>query len=63
MAEQVAAAIELDVSDVASMLRLHPQSVKKIPAKELPFTRINKRGDRRYARADVEAYLAARREE
>lgn len=47
--------------DVATILGLHWQTVKSIPSADLPYTRVNARGDRRYQRADVEAYLARRR--
>lgn len=47
--------------EVAAILGLHWQTVKSIPSTALPFVRVNDRGDRRYSRADVEAYLAARR--
>lgn len=53
----------LRVHQVAALLGVHRDTVKVIPASSLPFTRINERGDRRYARVDVEAYLAARREQ
>lgn len=49
--------------EVARELGVHVNTVKRIPAAELPFVRISSRGDRRYRRADVEAYLAARRVE
>lgn len=49
--------------EVAALLGLHWQTVKSIPSSALPFTRVNARGDRRYAREDVEAFLAARRVE
>jgi hypothetical protein len=53
--------VPLRPKEVAAILGLHWQTVKSIPASDLPYTRVNSRGDRRYTRADVEAYLAARR--
>ena len=47
--------------EVGVRLSLHVDTVKTIPPAELPFVRINARGDRRYRVADVDAYLAARR--
>ena len=45
---------------LAEMLSIHVNTVKRIPASELPFCAISTRGDRRYRLADVEAYLEAR---
>lgn len=53
----------VDVAEVARRLGLHANTTKRVPAKDLPFFRVNKRGDRRYRLGDVRAYLAARRVE
>lgn len=47
----------LTVRDVAGLLRIHANTVKRIPRDELPYMRIVARGDRRYRPEDVEAYL------
>lgn len=47
----------LTVREVAVWLHLHPNTVKRISPKALPFIRVGTRGDRRYSRGDVEAYL------
>ncbi len=52
----------LRAREVAEILSAHVNTVKAIPPAQLPFSRIGSRGDRRYSRADVEKYLAARRE-
>lgn len=46
---------------VADILGLHVNTVKRLPAEELGYYRVNSRGDRRYRLGDVRAYLAARR--
>ena len=51
----------LSAREVGEILGLTRDTVKTIPAGELPFYRVNTRGDRRYRRSDVEAYLARRR--
>lgn len=51
----------LGVRAVATMLHLHPNTVKRIPREDLPYTRIVARGDRRYTVADVHRYLEERR--
>jgi excisionase family DNA binding protein len=44
--------------EVAAMLHLHQNTVKRIGDRgELPFVRVTSRGDRRYHPADVSAYL------
>jgi hypothetical protein len=50
----------LSTNEVARHLGVHPNSVKRIPAYELPFFRFGKRGDRRYLIEHVERYIAKR---
>lgn len=47
--------------ELADLLGLAVRTVKSIPPSDLPYYRHGPRGDRRYAREDVERYLAARR--
>lgn len=48
----------LTVVEVAEMLYVHPHTVKRISDRgELPFYRINTRGDRRYKLSDVQDYI------
>jgi excisionase family DNA binding protein len=51
----------LRAREVGELLGLHRDTVKAIPETELPFVRVNARGDRRYSRSDVETYIARRR--
>jgi hypothetical protein len=51
----------LTASEVADALRLHVNTVKRIPVDQLPYVRIVARGDRRYQLADVHAYLERRK--
>lgn len=44
--------------EVAAFLRIHYNTLVRIPRDVLPFHRIGTRGDRRYERRDVLAYLA-----
>ena len=46
---------------VAELLGLHVHTVKRLSPADLPYFVVGPRRDRRYARADVAAYLAARR--
>ena len=48
------------VSEVARLLGVHINTVKRIDAAELPYFTIGSRHDRRYRRADVEAYIENR---
>jgi hypothetical protein len=48
-------------TELAKILGLAVGTVKGIPPAELPYYRHGPRGDRRYAREDVERYLASRR--
>lgn len=47
----------LTVSDVGEMLNLGNAAVKRIPASDLPYWRIGRRGDRRYSILDLQRYL------
>ena len=44
------------------MLGLHYNTMTRIPPSEIPFFRVGVRGDRRYRREDVEAYIRRRSE-
>ena len=46
---------------VAELLGVHVNTVKRMDPTELPYYRIGHRGDRRYRRGDVQAYLDRRR--
>lgn len=48
-------------SDVAKVLGVHPNTVKRIPVDELPYFTFGARGDRRYTKEDVRAYVYKRR--
>lgn len=50
----------MNVHQVAVALGIHQQSVKRIPASDLPFFRVNNRGDRRYFREDLDNYITTR---
>jgi hypothetical protein len=54
--------VVLDVVEVARLLGIHGNTVKKIPPEELPYFRIGSRGDRRYFPSDVRAYIISRTE-
>lgn len=47
--------------EAARMLHVHANTLKRIPATELPYWRFGHRGDRRYRVADLEDYIAKRR--
>jgi hypothetical protein len=51
----------LTANEVGLWLGCHVNTVKKIPAGELPFFRIGTRGDRRYEQSDVVAYIKRRK--
>lgn len=57
--ETIAAMV--DAREVARILGVHTNTVKRIPSWELSYTRINRRGDRRYLRSDIIAFVAQRR--
>lgn len=46
--------------EVAVRLAVHANTVKRIPADELPYMRFGHRGDRRYRPADVSLYIEQR---
>jgi excisionase family DNA binding protein len=50
----------LSVNEVAEYLRVHRNTVKRIPPDELPYFRVGHRGDRRYRLQDVLAYIRER---
>jgi len=47
----------LTATKAAEALGVHNNTVKRIPASELPFFRIGGRGDRRYRQQDIDAYI------
>lgn len=47
----------MTATEVSIHLGVHNNTVKKIPASELPYFRVGARGDRRYHMEDVEAYM------
>jgi hypothetical protein len=49
----------LTVSEVAALLGVHINTVKRLPPSALPYFTVGSRHDRRYYRASVEAYIAA----
>jgi excisionase family DNA binding protein len=51
----------LTAREVARHLGVHYNTVKRLPARELPFFRVTERGDRRYEIEDVERYIAKRK--
>jgi len=52
----------LTASEVASLLHLHVNTVKRLGDRgELPFYRVCKRGDRRFRLDDVMTFLAKNR--
>lgn len=53
--------ILLSAAEVAEWFHVHRNTLRNIPASDLPFTRVGSRGDRRYAYGDVVAYLERRR--
>lgn len=65
MAGEVTRASELPdlmrVAEVATALGLSVSATKRIPADQLPYLRVARRGDRRYTVDAVRAYLEARR--
>jgi excisionase family DNA binding protein len=55
------AGVMLRPYEVAQLLGVHWRTVKRLPPSELPYVRVNARGDRRYRLEDVQAYLERRR--
>jgi len=51
----------LTADEVGLWLGVHKNTVKRIPAGELPFFRIGTRGDRRYVQSDAIAYIERRK--
>ena len=47
-------------SEVAMLLGVHVNTVKRIPTDLLPYFRATERGDRRYRLDDVQTYIEAR---
>lgn len=62
MSEPTTATHPLTPIEVAKRLRVHVNTVKRIPARELPYFRIGSRGDRRYMISDVDAYIKSKTE-
>lgn len=58
-AERAPSAV-LSVSEVAQLLRVHVNTIKRIPPNELPYFRVGHRGDRRYWLRDVTNYIQKR---
>lgn len=50
----------LTAQEVAELLGIHVNTVKRIPPEDLPFFRIGQRGDRRYEVAHVTRYKRVR---
>lgn len=50
----------LSVNETAEVLGVHNNTVKRIPASELPYMRVVARGDRKYWFEDVNAYIERR---
>lgn len=51
----------LTAREVAKLLNVHLNTVKRISRDRLPFIRVVERGDRRYLWTDVEAYVVSLR--
>jgi hypothetical protein len=47
-------------AEAANLIGVHVNTVKRIPAREMPYHVISRRGDRRYRIEDVRAYIEAR---
>lgn len=50
----------LSSTEVAEYLRLHLNTVKRIPPSQLPYFKFGSRGDRRYRKVDVDRYVEVR---
>jgi DNA-binding transcriptional MerR regulator len=48
------------VSEVAKLLGINRKTVTRIPPADLPYLRLNARGDRRYTVRDVEEFVERR---
>ena len=51
----------LTARQVAELVGLHVNTVKRIPPEDLPYWTFGTRRDRRYTRTDVARFMAARR--
>ena len=47
----------VDAREVAQLLGVHINTVKRTPRGELPFFRVGSRGDRRYRMSDIQTYI------
>ena len=52
----------LSLAEVAFLLGISVPAARRIPAGELPFSRVTARNDRRYERSDVVRYVDRRKE-
>jgi DNA-binding transcriptional MerR regulator len=52
----------LTIGEAARALGVTKQSVRSWPPEQLPYDKVGRRGDRRYAVTDVAEYITARRE-
>jgi hypothetical protein len=50
----------LTVSEVALLLGVHINTVKRLPPSDLPYFTVGHRNDRRYYRADIDVYIEDR---
>lgn len=50
----------LTSTEAARRLGVSPRTVKRLPASQLPYFRLNARGDRRYPRAELERFIRER---
>lgn len=50
----------LRAAEVAVILGIHRNTLRRMQPEELPYFTVNDRGDRRYAKADVDAFLRRR---
>ena len=50
----------LSAHDAASYLGIHQNTLRRIPATDLPYFLLNPRGDRRYSPVDLDAYIKQR---
>ena len=50
----------MTAKEVAALLHVHLNTIKRLPRTDLPFIRITPRGDRRYRTEDVDYYINSR---
>lgn len=50
----------MTVSEAADYLDVHCDTLKRVPPAELPYLRVNARGDRKYRKRDLDAYVERR---